>query len=175
MNTGKRFETDFKNSIPDGVYYKKLADPAIGFDIASSTQRFAPKPPYDAIACKNGRMFALELKSSTTKAMSFEGKSPNIKKEQIDNLILVEKAGAVAGLVLHFSKLSETYFVKASTFKRTCENLNKKSINVSEIRKIGISIPTHKRKVTHWYELDVLFDLWNCNVTDNTLQKERMR
>ena len=160
MNTGKRFETDFKSSIPEGVYYKKLADPAIGFDIASSTQRFAPKPPYDAVACKNGRMFALELKSSTTKSMSFKGKSPNIKKDQVDNLILAEQAGAVAGLVLHFSKLGETYFVWASKFKEVSESLGKSSINVSEVRDIGLPIPTHKRKVTYWYELDCLFDLW---------------
>lgn len=172
MNTGKRFETDFKNSVPEGVYYKKLADPAIGFDISSSTQRFSPKPPYDAVACKNGRMFALELKSSATKSMSFEGKSPNIKQEQVDNLILAEDAGAVAGLVLHFSKLSETYFVKASVFKKTCESLNKKSINVSEVREIGLPIPTHKRKVSHWYELDILFNMWN-NATDNKISTER--
>jgi len=61
-NTGKLFEDDFKASVPENTYYVRLHDAAIGFDTKNSKQRFAPKSPYDAILCRAGQMYAIELK-----------------------------------------------------------------------------------------------------------------
>lgn len=52
-NAGKVFEDDFKASVPDDVYFVRLHDAALGFDVKHSTQRFSLKSPYDAILCKN--------------------------------------------------------------------------------------------------------------------------
>ena len=56
MNAGKRFEQDFKASVPADVYYLRLHDSAIGFDIEHSTQRFAIQSPYDVVLCRDSRM-----------------------------------------------------------------------------------------------------------------------
>ena len=40
-NVGKVFEDDFKASVPEGVYFCRLHDAALGFDVNHSTQRFS--------------------------------------------------------------------------------------------------------------------------------------
>jgi len=87
MNTGKIFEENFKKSVPADTYYKKFQDASIGFDIENSTQRFAPKSPYDCFLYRKGKMYSLELKSIKDGAISYAGSSPKIKLHQIEELI----------------------------------------------------------------------------------------
>lgn len=167
-NVGKQFEADFKASIPSEVYHLKIPDAAGSFPYAQdsdtqendSTQamlRFSLKSPYDFILCKNGHMYALETKSSGTSSFSFEGKSCNIKMWQVENLIKAKESGATAGLVLNFRKYDETYFVDASDFYKAAHSTHKKSLNISEIRPIGILLPEKKLKVHYRYDLDPIF------------------
>ena len=159
MNQGKQFEDDFKKSIPKNVYYLRLQDSAIGFDVERSTQRFALKSPYDVVLCNKGRMYALELKSNKEKSMSFYGQTPRIKERQVDELVKAENANAIAGLVLNFRSQEETYFILASEFKRFMETCGKKSINIADARKIGVLIPCKKLKVHFRYDLNVILNV----------------
>lgn len=159
MNPGKQFEDDFKKSVPKEVYYLRLHDSAIGFDIENSTQRFALQSPYDVVLCNKGRMYALELKSTKDKSFSFSGKTPKIKPRQVDELIKAENSNAIAGLVLNFREQVETYFIKASEFKNFMEMSSKKSINIAEVRKIGTLLPCRKLQVHYRYDLDVLLQM----------------
>jgi len=156
LNTGKKFEEDFKKSVPIGTYYLRLHDSAIGFDVENSTQRFSLKSPYDIVLCKNGRMYAFELKSNQEKSMSFYGKTSKIKEKQVEELIKAEKSGAFAGLILNFRCFPETYFIKASDFRRFMDVCGKKSININDARSIGILVPHRKLKVNYRYDLSVL-------------------
>lgn len=157
MNVGKKFEADFKASVPPEVYFLRLHDSAVGFDTVNSTQRFAPKSPYDAVLCRRGVMYALELKTTSGKSMSFDGSSPNIKERQVEELLKAEGGGAVAGLVLNFRAYGQTYFIQASRFRRFMYMAGKKSISVEDARRIGILIPCRKLKVNYRYDLSVLW------------------
>lgn len=162
LNPGKQFEEDFKKSVPPDVYYLRLHDSSIGFDIENSTQRFALKSPYDVVLCKNGQMYAIEQKSNKEKSMSFgDGKSARIKTAQVDNLIKAELAGAIAGLVLNFRTYEETYFIKASIFKEFMATCGKKSINIDDSRRIGILLPSRKLKLHSRYDLEPLLQVAN--------------
>lgn len=163
MNPGKQFEEDFKKSVPKDVYYLRLHDSAIGFDVASSTQRFALQSPYDVVLCRQGRMYALELKSNQEKSMSFSGKTPRIKERQVDELVKAENANAIAGLVLNFRSQEETYFILASEFKRFMETCGKKSINIADARSIGVLIPCKKLKVHFRYDLNTILNVGGQN------------
>lgn len=158
-NPGKIFEDDFKASVPDGVYFLRLSDASIGFDIEHSTQRFALKSPYDAILCQHGQMYALELKSNSGTSLSFDGKTPRIKRKQIENLVKAKQEGdAVAGIIINFRTYEETYFIDAEVFWSFMENTTKKSVNIQEVRNIGIRIPEQK-KITHKrYDVQVVLD-----------------
>lgn len=157
MTPGKRFEADFRNSVPEGVYVKKLADAAIGFDINSSTQRFAPPSPFDFLLCRKGRMYALELKSTKDTSLSYRGTSANIKERQVDELLKAEMAGAVAGFVINFRTAEKTFFISASVLKVFMETSGKNSINGMEVKRLGVFIPCEKKIVNYRYDLSVLW------------------
>ena len=161
-NGGKQFEADFKDSIPKDVYCLRLTDSAIGFDVAASTQRFAPKSPYDYVLYKKPMMYALELKSIGTTALSFEGKTPTIKPHQLKNL---RKAAlhCVAGFIINFRKSNNTYFLSIQAFDEITNYgmFGKKSISELDIVKSGkaVIIPSRIKKVRSSYDLSELFKL----------------
>ena len=159
-NAGKDFEKAFKDSVPNNVYIRRMPDPAIGFDVANSTQRFAPKCPYDFWAYKYPCAYALELKSTQQTAISFDGKSPMIKKHQIEALRAAASKGVIAGFVFNFRKTNTTYFLTIQEFDNIIGHgmLNKKSINESDLGfSNAIVIPQRLKKVNYTYDLSVLF------------------
>ena len=156
MNEGKRFEADFKASVPKDVYYLRLHDSTGAFDVEHSQQRFALRSPYDVVLCRDGIMYCFELKTNGGKSMSFSGASPRIKQRQVDELLKAEAAGAVAGLILNFRSTGETFFIHASDFKRFTESTARKSISIYDARKIGYFIPRRKLRVNYRYMLDTV-------------------
>jgi penicillin-binding protein-related factor A (putative recombinase) len=157
LNAGKRFEADFRMSVPEGIYCKKLADAAIGFDVAGSTQRFSPPSPFDFLLCRKGRMYALELKTTKESSFSYYGESANIKERQVEELLKAEMAGAVAGFVLNFRTAEMTFLIPASVLKLFMETSGKKSINGMEVKKLGVMIPGKKLRVNYRYDLSALW------------------
>jgi len=156
MNTGKVFEDNFKKSMPDDVYYLRLHDSSIGFDIENSTQRFALKSPYDCILYHKGKMYCLELKSTKSKAISYEGSSPMIKDNQIKELIKASSYGCKSGFVLNFRDTNNTYFLPIAQFIFLKHMSSKKSMNENDIKGISLLIPGRKLKVNYRYDLSVL-------------------
>lgn len=160
-NAGKIFEDDFKASVPKGVYFLRLHDSALGFDVSHSTQRFSLKSPYDAILCNHGQMYALELKSHKGKMIGFGGDKAPIKRKQIENLVKARKSGAVAGIVINFRDYSETYFIDAKTFLIFMDTCGKKSVNLEDARSMGIKIPEYKKITHNSYDINVILTLAN--------------
>ncbi|MDF2608960.1 MAG: Penicillin-binding protein-related factor putative recombinase [Lachnospiraceae bacterium] len=155
MNEGKVFEQNFRKSIPDDVYYQRLHDSSIGFDIENSTQRFALKSPYDYILYYKGNMYCLELKTTKNKAISYAGSSPMIKQHQIDELMKAHDKGCVAGFILNFRDTSNTYFMRIKYFEYLSKMLNKNSFNEKDLQLCPycIVIPSKKLKVNYRYDL----------------------
>lgn len=161
-NPGKVFENNFKDSVPGDVYYLRLHDSAIGFDTEHSTQRFALKSPFDCIMYKHPQMFALELKSTATSALSFRGKSPNIKQHQINRLREAAARGIKAGFIINFRSSNHTYFLSIGDFDGITQHqmCTKSSISELQITQSGrgVLIPQSIKKVNWKYDLSVLFN-----------------
>ncbi len=159
-NVGKNFEKQFKDSVPNDIYYLRLTDSAIGFDVDKSTQRFAPKSPYDVILYKHPTMYALELKSTSGTSISFKGSSPMIKGHQIKHLRKASEH-CKAGFIFNFRKTAHTYFVPIQIFDNitTSEGFNKKSVNEKDISNIpeALLIKQKLKKVNFKYDVGVLF------------------
>lgn len=153
MNPGKQFEENFKKSIPEDVYYQRLHDSSIGFDIENSTQRFALKSPYDCILYHNPYLYCLELKSTKSKAISYAGSNPMVKEHQIKELIKASGYGCRAGFILNFRDTGNTYYLPIAQFACIQKTNNKKSMNESDIIMYGICIPCKKLKVNYRYDL----------------------
>lgn len=159
MNEGKQFEKDFRDSIPDDVYSLRLVDPAIGFDVEHSVQRFTPRNPYDLILYKKPTMYCLELKSTKGTAISFQGSSPMIKEHQIKKLTEAAGKGCQAGFVLNFRGSQRTYYLPIKEFHRITRVIGKSSLNEDDVRGTGLPLPVRHLKVHNRYDMDILFGL----------------
>jgi recombination protein U len=157
MNEGKKFEENFKKSVPQDTYYQRLPDSSIGFDIENSSQRFALKSPYDCFLFRGGKMCALELKSVKDGSISYTGSNPKIKKHQIENLIETARYGIISGFVCNFRNTENTYFLPIVQFNYFRLESFKKSFNERDIKDLSIKIPHRKLKVNYRYDLTVLF------------------
>lgn len=161
-NPGKQFETDLKASVPKDVYFLRLTDSAIGFDVTASTQRFAPKSPYDCILYKEPIMYALELKSTIGTSLSFKGKSPMIKEHQLKKLREAAAKGVRAGFVINFRKNNNTYYLPIQAFDEITQYgmIGKSSINELDIAKSSKTVKLMQRlkKVNYSYNLSPLFE-----------------
>jgi len=155
-NQGKRFEQDFKSSIPADTYYLRLHDSSIGFDIKNSTQRFALRSPFDCVLYRKGRMYCLELKTTLLSSVSHLGSSPMIKEHQIKELIKASEYGITSGFILNFRKTEHTYFLPIAQFIFLKHMSSKKSMNENDIKGISLLIPGRKLKVNYRYDLSVL-------------------
>lgn len=161
-NAGKLFEDEFKASINEkAIYYERIKDPAASFGGSTAT-RFSTHNPYDSYAYIYPNFYALELKSTKEKSISFstsDNKS-QIKKCQIDGLTRADKyKGVVAGFVFNFREYELTYFLSISQFNIFVKHTTKKSINIKDVSECGgIIIPQKIKVVKYTYDVDVIFN-----------------
>lgn len=166
-NVGKKFEDNWKASVPEDVYYLRLHDSANSFNQNSSTLRFSMKSPYDCqlFDGKTRTLYCLELKSASGKSMSFErtkgdNKTANIKYHQIESLTKASKyEGMVVGFIFNFrfeDKDTEmTYFQSITDFNKMIGDISKKSFNIIDLLKYNpVKIEQTKKKVNYTYNVE---------------------
>ena len=151
MNKGKQFEHDFQKSVPKGVYCLRLTDSSPAGFGGNDNMRFSIQSPYDFILF-NGKMFALELKSTKQKSISFAGSSPMIKPHQIKALTAAHEHGIIAGFLFNFQDAS-TYFIPIDNFNNYIATTTRKSVPICDCNTIGYEVPMRKLKVNFRYDL----------------------
>ena len=157
-NIGKIFEQNWKNSIPDHIFYYRPPDAAQSF---GNTQglRFSAKSPCDCFMFDGEILYVLELKSVGTKSISFEREKSDkgvIHKHQIVTLDEFSKyQNIVSGFILDFRLSDKTYFCSIENFLNLINTINKKSFNEDDMIKYGNSIEIPKRKLKVNYRYDI--------------------
>lgn len=156
MNDGKRFENDWKASVPSDCKYHRIRDSAQSFG-GSDQLRFSSKNPYDHEIYKYPNLFCIEQKSTKEKSVSFERigekstSSPMIKSYQLSGLLESSKyKGTISGLLLNFRGYSQTYFIHISDFLSFIDLTPKKSINQIDISSIRHVVIEQTLKRTHY-------------------------
>lgn len=165
-NAGKKFEDNFKKSLPDWCLVIRLPDPAASFSGGTET-RFSVKNPCDYIIfnTKQRVLYCLELKSTKQKSISFEdidkSKQPTrmVHKHQIKGLMkFAEYKYVMPGFVFNFrdEKNAEerTYFQHIADFSRMAKAIGKSSFNESDVRDFNAMEIHGKIKRTN-YEWDL--------------------
>ena len=95
-------------------------------------------------------LYLLELKSTKGKSLSLN----NIRKNQVDDLMAAsEYANIVAGFVVNFADVEETYFmeIKLVNYWYYEQRQNEKSIPIKEFKEKCIEIQAKKLKVNYRY------------------------
>ena len=171
MNTGKKFEQQWKNSIDrNTTYFFRIQDSPNMFSPNMDSKniiRFTLKNPYDCFCFYKYRFFATELKSKTTQSFSFQrdgekNKSKDIKRHPIEGLAEAAKYdGVFAGFVFNFNNEKNpcTYFLHIQDFLRFESETDKKSISYQDIIHYGgILIEQTLKKVNYHYNVSKFFD-----------------
>ena len=150
-NEGKRFEEDFRNSVPANVFCYRIKD--------SSNFQQTTKNMCDFIIFKSPYLWLLELKS--TKANQFSTDEKIIKQHQIDSLYeaQIKHTFIKSGFILNYRGRElktktvppETYFIPINKMREVY--YKEKSIHKDLAKKIGIEIP-YRKKITR-YEYDI--------------------
>lgn len=161
-NTGKKFEADFKKSVPSYTLLYRLPDSAQAFG-GSDNLRFSSKNPFDYLMwdSKKHILYALELKTVAGKAISFErNKEENreIHWHQIEGLNKWNKYdGIICGFIIEFRKIEKTVFINISDFNKLINVITKKSFNFDDLDKYNIryiTIEQTKARTRYTYDID---------------------
>jgi len=154
MNSGKKFENNFKNSVPDNIFYYRFRDGTSSWDKSENT-RFQAKNICDCMMYDGQYLYLLELKSHKGKSIPLSA----IRENQVKDLMAAsEHANVVAGLVVNFADISETFFMPIDLAFKWFNQSVRKSIPISEFRDNCIAINGYKKKVNYSYDINGFID-----------------
>lgn len=153
MNSGKRFEKCFKDSLKD-IFCLRLKDGTASWGQQNNT-RFQASNPCDMIVHHQGFLFLLELKSHKGKSIPFNC----IRENQLNELV---KYGAnypdVMGMIaFNFRDIAETYLVHIVDVEEfvttSIRNGTRKSFPIDWVSEVGYYVPCQLKKVNYTYDV----------------------
>lgn len=152
-NEGKKFENDWKASIPDNCWIYRLRDNASSFAGGENT-RFTSSNICDYIMLddRTRTMFLVECKS--TKGTSIP--LTMLRQNQIDGLKDASKHNLVAGMLINFrNDKNDTFFLLIDEYLDMMDSLNKKSFNIKDLENIGATrIESEKKRTRYRYNVE---------------------
>ncbi|NEZ47822.1 hypothetical protein FDF74_11580 [Clostridium niameyense] len=148
-NQGKRFEEDFKSSMPDYCWAYRLRDSAGTWQGGENT-RFTPSNICDFIVLANKNMYLLELKTIEGTSLPFSC----IRENQVKELSKIDKSNIKPVFVINFRKRERTYMVAAKKVKEFIDKAERKSIPIAWCKENGIEIEGIKKRTRFRYKLD---------------------
>lgn len=149
-NLGKRFEENFKRSIPKGIFYYRLKDNSNTWSNGDKT-RFTPTNICDSIMFDGFYLYMLELKSTKGKSLPYS----NIREHQINDLLWCDTyENVISGLVIEFSDYNECYFIEISRFKVFKDSSDRKSLPIEFCKNNGIKIDVEKLKTNSRFNIE---------------------
>lgn len=159
MNAGKKFESNFRDSVPDDVFYYRFRDGTSNWRNQDKTNtRFQQKNICDCMLHDGKYLYLLELKSHKGKSLPLSA----IRENQIKSLLEADKhKNIIAGLIVNFSDIEETYFMDIKMAYKWFYNGTRKSIPLSEFRTCCMPINAYRKKVNYQYALGKFIkDVW---------------
>ena len=148
-SSGKRFEENWKKSIPKDIFYYRLRDNSNTWSNGTKT-RFATSNICDCLIFDGEVLYALELKSTKGKSLPYN----NIKDHQIKDLLWCsEFANVISGFVIEFDSVNECYFIEISQFRKFKEQSDRKSLPIDYCRENGLKIEIINKKVNRQFNI----------------------
>ena len=169
-NAGKIFEDCFRKSIPDYCLLIRIPDPPQAFSQRKET-KFSRKNICDfyCFQTQSQLFYALELKSTKEKYMSFEDINSDqpqkrmIHKHQIIGLLNYSHyKNVIPGFFLNFrdekKETERTYFQHITDFNIMCKRINKHSFNeIDLLTNNAIKISGNKKRIHYYWDLNGFF------------------
>ena len=160
MNLGKRFENNFRDSVPDDVFFYRFRDSALNFTgVNSMNMRFTPSNIADNLLFYNGSLYLNELKHHFGKSLPFSCiSSSKTKESQIKDLINASKYPNVyCNLIIYLSDVNKCFALDINTYYSYYSTTDKKSIPLSFLEDNAIELPVIPKKTNIKLDLSPLF------------------
>lgn len=148
-SSGKRFEENWKKSVPSDIFYYRLRDGSSSWG-GNDKVRFQQTNICDVIMFDGNVLFTLELKSTKGKSLPYS----NIKTHQIDDLKWCNQyQHIISGFVIEFSDLDECYYLDIVDFNWFKNNHERKSIPIEFCRTNGFEIDVEKKRTNRRFDI----------------------
>lgn len=134
--------------------YKMINTPDFPFfAVKKSTVRFRPPQQPDRQLLSRKRCISVELKSNKGSSIALS----RIKEHQLEELRSFKEFVGESYLIISFNEMSEIYLLSIGQYDLLVKSVEKKSLNVKDIRAVGIKMECEKLKVNYRLNLS-LFD-----------------
>ena len=155
QSEGKKFEEDFKKSVPFEYFFYRFKDGTGNFNGQKNENvRFQAKNMCDCEVMTHEKLFLLELKSHLGKSISFTC----IRNNQIEEMSKVDHKRIKTYFIFNFRDLEKTYAIEAKKIKEYMETAKGKSFPVKWCEENGTEIENHRKKVRYTYNLEKFFN-----------------
>ena len=156
MNTGKRFEQNFKKSVPADVFYYRFKDGTSNWE-HNGIARFQATNICDCMLFDGNRLYLLELKSVKGKSIPFSNLKRNNKDKRLEELLLTTYfKNIVAGIIIEFSTLDRAFFMHINDITDFIRASDRKSIPLDYFVEKGIEIEIIKKRVNNGFNVKKL-------------------
>lgn len=154
-NEGKKFEEDFKKSIPEKYFVYRFKDGTANFNgTKNENVRFQAHNICDFEVFAEDKLFLFELKSYKGASIPLSG----IRKTQLEEMLKASNYKNIEPyFLLNFRPLEKVYAIRVQNVQVFIEKAERKSIPVKWCIENGIEIKGVKKKVRFSYDLEELF------------------
>jgi recombination protein U len=154
MKSGKRFENNFKKSVPSNIFFYRFKDGSSAWG-GNDKVRFQSSNICDCELFDGNRLYLLELKSIKGKSIPFS----NIRENQLKELSEAQKfKNIIAGIVIEFNELDRAFFMHIDNVIEFMLNGGRKSIPLAYCKEKGIEIEVEKKRVNNSFNIKRLLD-----------------
>ncbi len=155
-NAGKKFEADFRDSVPTDIYFYRFRDGTASWgNSANEAVRFQADNIADCLLFKKDKLFILELKTTQGQSLPFG----NIRIKNLEKMVkAMQHENIIAAFIINFRDVKRTYFVLADNILNFIQTADRKSIPQSWCVQNGIEIPSRQLKVNYRYDIQALVE-----------------
>lgn len=150
MNQGKRFENNFKASIPSSCWYYRLRDSAASYYGGNENLRFSGKNIADCIVFNGNKLYICELKAHAGKSIPLTC----IRQNQAEMMLEASNYDNLeCYLIVFFYEVNKCFALKIEHFYSFTMLSDRKSIPISYFEEQAIEIPVKCLQTNHRFAL----------------------
>ena len=154
-NLGKKFETEFRKSVPKDVFFYRFRDSGSTYYGGNQHLRFSTTNIADNLLFYNGCLFLNELKSHKGKSIPLDAiMGKKSKEKQIDDLYEANQYYNVfCNIIVFFSDIERCFALDIENFLFFMQDNDRKSIPIEYFESLGREIKVKKLRSNYRFDI----------------------
>ena len=151
INSGKRFEQQWKDSIPPNVFFYRFRDGTSAWGGSQENTRFQQSNMADCMIYDGYKLYLLELKSHKGKSLPLSA----IRENQVTELFKASTyQNIISGFIINFADVGQTFFIQAVDVLDFIQCGERKSIPIDWCDMFGYQIFGQLKKVNYKWDIE---------------------